>query len=69
MHRGVLGGSWAWALPRGWLGSFLVKDKGIFVPFYTLSLPITPSLPIQGHVEGSLMPCNLGNVLGSRVEW
>lgn len=36
---GGVDGAWEWALPRGWLGGFLVQDKGVFLHFHTLCLP------------------------------
>lgn len=73
--QGEAGGGWGWA--GSWPGSFLSKDKGGLcalshsLPVHSpeLGLPPPASLPSQGCVEGSLMPCDLGDVLGSRVEW
>lgn len=40
---GGAGGGWEWALPRGWLGSVLIQDKGVFVHFHTFCPPIPQS--------------------------
>ena len=65
-----MGGGWGWAL------GLLVKDKRAFV-FLSRSLPahppelgLTPTpIPTKGSVEGGLVPYDLDDVLGSRVEW
>ena len=69
---GGVDGAWEWALPRGWLGGFLVQDKGVFVHFHTLCLP-NPRAGFDPHPQshqarapGKESSCN---VLGSRVEW